>query len=190
MFSALEMAITRRFLGFVREVIACPPISRTLRVLVMRLALPASPADGECAVVFFAPGVRGVAIALCAMNQPSGTPMPKGLLGALKVSSKKFREVTAPQEIHDALMALHSALEAQLRGMPEVALMLTSAFAGAAVDLAATATATACMSLSGNLSLSNYLATFVIERTEPAIERAANVPASDASPLPRPRQLL
>jgi hypothetical protein len=178
---APDMAITRRFLGFVSEVIGFRPISRTLRVLVVRPAHPSPHAGCELAAVFFAPGVKGIAIALWATNRPSGTTMPRTLLRAFESSAKKFREVTAPEEIHGALTALYSALEAQLRGKPEFALMLTSAFAGAAFNLAATAAASAGMPPTGNSSLANYLAMFPTERPKPANDEIIEVSDSDTS---------
>jgi hypothetical protein len=190
MFSALDMAITQRFLGFVNEVIGCRPISRTLRALVMRPAPPASNADNEVAVVFFAPGVKGVAIALWAANQPSAAPIPTSLLRALEGSSDNFLEVTTSEEIHGILTTLYSALEAELRGTPAVALMLAPAFAGAAFDLAATAIATAHMPPNGNLSLANYLATFPSEHKVAAYDVRINASNSDMSSIARPRQLL
>jgi hypothetical protein len=190
MFCARDMAITCRFLGFVSEVIGFRPSSRTLRVLILRPAHPAPHSDGEFAAVFFAPGVRGVAIALWAANMPNGAPMPKALLGALKVSSKKLREVTAPEEIQRTLTALSAALEKKLRGTPQVALMLTAAFAGTAFNLAAAATAATNMPLNGDSSLANYLATFPTDRKEPANGAPVDVPDSDASYLPMSRQLL
>jgi hypothetical protein len=190
MFCALDMAITCRFLGFVNEVIGFRPSSRTLRVLMMRPARSASHSEEEeFAAVFFAPGVRGVAIALWATNLPNGAPMPKALLGALKVSSKKFLEVTAPDEIQRTLTALRAALEEELRGTPKVTLMLTASFAGTAFDLAATATASTHMPLNGDWSLANYLAAFPTNRKEPARGPPVHVPDSDASFAPMPRQL-
>jgi len=188
MFSTVDMAISRRFLGFVSEVIEFCPSSRTLRVLVMRPDYPGAQKDGEFAAVFFAPGVRGVAVALWATQIPSGAAMPKALLKALGVPSRKFREVTESQEIHSSLASLGCALEAELRGTPKVALMLTSAFAGAAFDFAETVSATAHMPPYGNASLANYLAAFPTERKEPAVDEAVVVSGSGASPAPRPRQ--
>jgi hypothetical protein len=190
MFSALDMAITSRFLGFVSEVIAFPLSSRTLRALVLRSAHAGVPADPGFAAVFFAPGVAGVAIASWAANRSGAMLMSNALGQAVAVSSKQFREVKALEEIRDALIVLRSALEAELRGTPELALMLTSAFSGSAVDLAETVTATASMPLNGNISLSNYLSTFPIERRKPEIERAVEVSGCDAFSLPKPRQLL
>jgi hypothetical protein len=164
MFLAHEMAIAHRFLGFVNEVIACAPISRTLRVLVMRPAHP-SPLPGcELAAVFFAPGVKGVAIALWSTNLPSGAAMPRTLLQAFEGSAKQFRALTSPQEIHAALTALSYALQAQLRDQPRIALMFGSASAGAAFNLAAIAAASANMPPTGNSSLANYLAMVSIEQ--------------------------
>jgi hypothetical protein len=164
MFVARDMAIANRFLGFVGEVLQFLPISRTLRVLVMQPTHPSSPAGCELVAVFFAPGVKGVAVALWDTNRPSGAAMPRSLLQAFEGSAKTFREVTAPEEIHSALTALNSALEAQLRGQPKIALILGSAFAGAAFNLAATAAASANMPLTGDSSLANYLAMVCIER--------------------------
>ena len=90
--------------------------------------------------------------------------MPRALLQAFEGSAKSLREVTAPEEIHDALTTLDCALEARLRGEPQVALMLGAAFAGAAFDLAATAAASAHMPVTGDSSLANYLAMVSIER--------------------------
>lgn len=188
MFSAVDMAISRRFLGFVNEVIEFCPSSRTLRVLVMRPEYPAARKGGGYAVVFFAPGVQGVAVALWATDIPSGAPMPKVLLQALGIPSKKFRQIRESEEIQSTLATLGSALEAELRGTPKVALMLTSAFTGAAFDLAATVTATAHMPLNGNASLANYLAAFPTERKEPAENRAVDASGSEAFPAPMPRQ--
>ena len=157
MFVAHEIAIAKRFLGFVGEVLQFLPVSRTLRALIAHPAHPNSHAGGEFVAVFFAPGVRGVAIALWDTNRPSGATMPKTLLQAFKGSACTFREVTVPKEIRNALTKLTCALEALLRGQPNTALMLGYAFAGAAFDLAATATATASMQLTGDASLANYL---------------------------------
>ena len=190
MFCALDMAITCRFLGFLHEVIEFRPSSRTLRVLVIRPAQATPHADGEFAAVFFAPGVRGVAIALWTTNMPNGAPMPKALLGALKSSSKKFIEITAPEEIERTLAALQVALEGELRGTPNVTLMLTAAFGGAAFDLAATATASTHMPLNGDASLANYLAMFPTDRKEPANRAPVSVAGSDLYSAPMPRQLL
>jgi len=190
MFCALDMAITCRFLGFVNEVIGFRPSSRTLRVLMMRPALPAPHSEGEFAAVFFAPGVTGVAIALWATDLPNGAPMPKALLGALKSSSKKFLEIRAPDEIQRILTALRAALEEELQGTPKVTLMLTAAFAGTAFDLAATVTATTHMPLNGDWSLANYLAAFPTDRKEPAKGAPVHVPDSGPSFAPMPRQLL
>jgi hypothetical protein len=195
MFSARNMAITSRFLGFVSEVIEFSPISRTLRVLVLTTAPPTPHAEDEFAAVFFAPGVAGVAIALWSPHLPSGAPLSKTLLRAPTVPSGKIQLLTSTERIRDALLVLRSALQAELRGTPQLALMLTAAFSGVAVDLAATATATTRMPLNGNLSLHDFLATypiestFPIERRSPAIERPVDVRAPDASYLPRPRQL-
>src|SRR5579864_1932203 len=166
MFVAHDLASANRFLGFVSEVIGFSPISRTLRALVVRPAHPSPHPGGEFAAVFFAPGVKGVAIALWSTNRTSGAAEPRTLPQAFKGSAKKFREVKAPEEIHVALTSLYSALEAQLRGEPKVALMLGSAFAGVAFNLAATAAASANMPLTGNSSLANYLATVCIETTK------------------------
>jgi hypothetical protein len=174
-------AITRRFLGFVSEVIGCRPVSRTLRVLVVRPAHPTPNAGCEFAVVFFAPGVKGVAIALWATDRPSGASMPTVLLKVLEGSAEKFREVTVSEEINAALTALQCALEAELCGKPKIALMLSSAFAGAAFDLAAAATATARMPLSGNSSLANYLATFPIDYEDPATAGGGLLQVKDAN---------
>lgn len=190
MFSDLDMAITSRFLGFVNEVIRFRPSSRTLRVLIMRPTHRAPHSDGEFAAVFFAPGVRGVAIALWATNIPNGAPMPKALLSALKISSQKFLEVTAPEEIKHILTALYDALEEELRGTPKVTLMLTAAFAGSAFDRAATASASTRLPLNGDSSLANYLATFPTECKAPANIRPIDVPDSHTSSPPMPRQLL
>src|SRR4029077_19431495 len=80
-----------------------------------------------------------------------------------------------------ALTALYSALEAQLRGKPEFALMLTSAFAGAAFNFAATAAASAGMPPTGNSSLANYLAMFPTERPKLANDEIIEVSDSDTS---------
>jgi hypothetical protein len=190
MFSDLDMAITSRFLGFVNEVIRFRPSSRTLRVLIMRPAHPAPHSDGEFAAVFFAPGVKGVAIALWATNIPNGAPMPKALLAALKISSKKFLEITAPEEIKHSLTTLHDALEEELRGTPKVTLMLTAAFAGTAFDRATSASASTPLPLNGDSSLANYMATFTTKCKEPARIGPIDAPDSDTSSATMPRQLL
>jgi hypothetical protein len=185
MFVAHEMAIANRFVGFVGEVLRFLPISRTLRVLIARPVHPSSQAGCERAAVFFAPGVTGVAIAVWAPNRASEATIPRTLLQAFEGSAKTFREVTAPEEIREALTALNCALEAQLRGQPNVALMLGCAFAGAAFDLAATAAAAAHMALTGDSSLANYLA--IVSKGSKTGRRAARrePPAQIvAAPLP------
>jgi hypothetical protein len=174
MFVAHDMAIANRFLGFVGEILQFMPISRTLRVLILHPAHPSPQADSELAAVFFAPGVKGVAIALWATNRPSGSTMPRTLLQAFEGSAKTFREVTAPEQI------LNAALEAKLHGQLKVALMLGSAFAGAAFNLAATAAASANMPLTGNSSLANYLAITSIERKKGRQAARLKQPAESA----------
>ena len=179
---APDMPITRRFLGFVSEVMGFRLVSRTLRVLVLRPARPSPHAGCELVAAFYAPGVKGVAIALWATNLSAGATMPRTPLSALeKGCAKTFREVTAPEEIHGALTALYSALEAQLECKPTFALMLTSRFAGAAFNLAATAAASANMPLTGNASLANYFAMFPVERKEPASDEIIQVSDADTA---------
>jgi hypothetical protein len=156
--SAPDRAITHRFLEFVSEVVGFLPISRTLRVLLVCPVHPDARAGSEFAAVFFATGVEGVAIALWATDPPPGSTSLKTLLRALEDSPKKVREVTAPEKIRSALMALYAVLEARLEDKPTPGLVLTSRFAGAAFDLAAIAAASASMPLTGNSSLADYLA--------------------------------
>jgi hypothetical protein len=186
MLATQHMTIANRFLGFVSEVLQFAPISRTLRVLVLRPAHPSLDAGCERAAVFFAPGVEGVAVALWATDRESGATMPRTLLRAFEGSAKGFLEVTAPKEIHDALTALQSALEAQRRGQPKVALMLGSAFAGAAFSLAATAAASAHMPVTGDSSLANYLAMVCIERKK-GRQRARLKPPAEMAEAITPR---
>jgi hypothetical protein len=156
--SAPDRAITHRFLEFVSEVVGFLPISRTLRVLVVRPVHPDARVGSEYAAVFFATGVEGVAIALWATDPTRGSTSLRTLLRALEGSPTKVREVTALGEIRSALMALYAALEARLEEKPTPGLVLTSKFAGAAFDLAAIAAASASMPLTGNSSLADYLA--------------------------------
>jgi hypothetical protein len=164
MLSAADKAITHRFLGFVNEVIGFRPISRTLRVLIVRPVSSDARTGSESAAVFFATEARGVAIASWATTLARGATEPNSLLRALEGSGRKLRQVTAPGEIHSALTALSSALEARLQDKPKSAVVLTASFTGAAFDLATLAASSAGMPLIGNSSLADYLATFPAAR--------------------------
>jgi len=181
--SAIDTAITRRFLGFINEILVVRPSAQSLHVLVLRPKNPTPNVGKTVAAVFFAPGIKGVAVASWKRRrEPTGAALPKALLRVFEESPKNFREVTARDEIHSILTVLYAALEAQLRGKPKVALMLASATSGAAFELAAAAVAIARLPASGNPCLANYLATFPVyqrELEDPKSDAAAAVPVPD-----------
>lgn len=155
-----NVAITRRFLGFVSEVLSRQPVSQTLRVLVLRPLHPTPNVVGECVAVFFAPGLTAVAVASWAKRQKSETATDQALRRIYKDSAKCFREVAGSGDICSILTGLESVLTADLHGKRRVPLALGSADAGAAFELAATAVAIARMPASSHSSVADFLVKF------------------------------
>jgi hypothetical protein len=161
------------FRGFIHEVLDLAPNPGGLRALAVHPRESSPGEQGETAVVFFAPGIRGVAVAAWKWKRWTIDSRPwHGLFRILDEPATHFIADSSILSLRTTLRELNEILTARAAGNPIADILLSSSASGAALELAHLAkTKLRFVRLPACRSLETYLAEFPMNVPAPMISR-------------------
>lgn len=174
-----QLDSTQWFRGFVQEVLDSAPTPGGLRALAVHPRESSPGEQGETAVVFFAPGVRAVAVAAWKWKRWTIDNRPwHGLFRILDEPATHFIVDSSILSLRASLLELNEILTARAAGDPIADILLSSSASGAALELAHLAkTKLRFVGLPACRSLETYLAEFPSNLSAPVGARPGDLNA-------------